>query len=180
MSKNNDILNDVEFWLSLSERYFEADTSIDEERALMRFVTSPYACDDKIEDSAKEVFQEVLATMSLTSMAIDKSGSDSLNDGLEALTVSDKKEKTDYQSILKRVAGCAAVLLLAFIINGIFEADNSNGYLDVCMAYDNGVLITDKEKVFSMMRDSWDNIDFQTSSTEVMEIQLKEMFDVLK
>ena len=46
--------------------------------------------------------------------------------------------------------------------------------------YDNGVLITDKEKVFSMMRDSWDNIDFQTSSTEVMEIQLKEMFDVLK
>ena len=83
MSKNNDILNDVEFWLSLSERYFEADTSLEEERALKRFVTSPYAHDDTLDSNAKAVFQDVLATMSLTNASPYCYKSLSLNDGVE-------------------------------------------------------------------------------------------------
>ena len=180
MNKNNELLNNVEFWLRLSERYFEADTSIEEERALMRFVTSPYAQDDNLEDSAKAVFLEVLATMSLTNMSTEGYESDSLNEEVAELQLIKQKAKTKYRTILKWITGVVAVFVLAFILRGAFQADNSNGYQNVCMAYDKGVLITDKQQVFSMMRDSWDNIDIQASSTEVMENQLKEMFDVLK
>ena len=81
---------------------------------------------------------------------------------------------------MKWIAGVAALFVLAFLLRGAFQTVNSNGYQNVCMAYENGVLITDKEQVFTMMRDSWEDIDFQASSTEVMESQLKEMFDVLK
>lgn len=180
MIKNNDIINNVEFWLSLSERYFEADTSLEEERALMRFVTSPYAHDDKLDNYAKSVFQDVLATMSLTNASPYSYKSLSINDGVGENPTLEEKVKTNNKTFLKWIAGVAALFLLGFILRGAFQTVNSNGYQNVCMAYDNGVLITDKEEVFSMMRDSWDNIDFQASSTEVMETQLKEMFDVLK
>ncbi len=180
MSKNNDILNDVEFWLSLSERYFEADTSLEEERALKRFVTSPYAHDDTLDSNAKAVFQDVLATMSLTNASPYCYKSLSLNDGVEENSTLEEKVKTNNKTFLKWIAGVAALFVLAFLLRGAFQTVNSNGYQNVCMAYENGVLITDKEQVFTMMRDSWEDIDFQASSTEVMESQLKEMFDVLK
>lgn len=180
MKENDNILKNVDFWLQLSERYFEASTTEEEESLLKRFVTSDYAQSDLFDDNAKEVFQEVMATMSLISVGRTSFLSQDDNSDGTLIPIRDKAEEPKRQNAWRWMAGAAAVLAFAFLLRGVFTSSDSHDIMDVCVAYNNGTVITDKDEVLSMMRDSWTDIDIHASSTEVVESQLKEMFDVLE
>lgn len=180
MSEKNDILFNVDYWLQLSERYFEASTTEEEENLLKRFVASDYARNDAFDDNAKDVFQEVMATMSLISVGRTAYMPQDDSSDSDSIPLRDKAEKGMRHDAWRWVTGAAAVLALAFLLRGVFISSDSNDIRNVCVAYNNGTKITDKDEVLSMMRDSWTDIDIHASSTDVVESQLKEMFDVLE
>jgi len=193
MKNKKHILEDVGFWVQLSERYFEADTTQEEERALMRFVTSQYASHDSIDEHSKRVFKEVKATMSYM-MALGEH-----NSHYQTRTVDISSDPEGMSVIPKRktmrrwFAATAAVIALFFIMNRIYTSENDNEPIisdtnsditpneyNICLASDNGILITDKSKVISMMQASWREVDIQEGISSEVGEQLKELFDVLE
>ena len=73
------------------------------------------------------------------------------------------------------MAGIAAAAVMVFAMSRWFQTGDD----DIYVASVNGEVITDKEKVLTLMHDSWDNIDFQPSANKV-EQQMTEMFDGLE
>ena len=189
MNEKSDILKNTDFWLELSERYFEADTTEEEEQALMRFVSSRYADDASLDEHARSVFMEVKATMSYMlalgerSAQIHKQSESALSK--TAPTLGHSKTR----SIWRWVASAAAVALFLVLVKTVFLSDNDDSGLianngdkvqDVCIARENGTLITDESKVLSMMQESWDEIDIHSSCGSEVGSQLKELFEVLE
>ena len=189
MNEKNDILKNTDFWLELSERYFEADTTEEEEQALMRFVASGYADDASLDEHAKSVFQEVKATMSYMLVLGERSAQTQKQSESPTSKTAPALGKSNSRSIWRWVASAAAVALLLFIVKTVFLTDNDDSGLiannvdnvqDVCIARENGTLITDKNKVLSMMHESWDEIDIHSSCGSEVGSQLKELFEVLE
>ena len=191
MRYKNNILKDTGFWLALSARYFEAETTQEEERALMRFVTSEYANDVSLDDHSKSVFREVRATMSY----MLELGSFSSQKHKEAAAVNKaSKEKpilSKVQTRWKWLASTAAAILLFFFLKSVLISDNNHPTSDtffdsnidehnICLASENGKIITDRATVISMMQDSWRAVDIQEASGSEVGEQLKELFDVLE
>ena len=182
MNDNYDILKDIDFWLQLSERFFEADTTKEEERALMRFVVSEFAEDDSLDEHAKSVFREVKATMSFMQIA---KGYNEQKEELTDVTPDfslNNTNKSKTRTIWTWIAATAAVIMLFFLVKStpLVEMDGIIDERNVCVASDNGAIITDKSKVLSMMQDSWNEIDIHESSGTEVGAQLKELFDVLE
>lgn len=179
MNDHNDILKNTYYWLWLSERYFDAETTEEEEEALMRFVTSDYAEDASLDEQARSVFNEVKATMSLT-----HAYGHLHNQTNNRTTLAKEKTPKRGRTIWRWIAATAAVFAVAFFVKSIFfaerETDGDVEGKNICMARENGRIITDKSKVLSMMHDSWEDIDIQASCGEEVGAQLQELFDVLE
>ena len=173
MKKNIDILTNTAFWVSLAQRYFDAMTSEEEERVLKCFVASDFSHDKSFGADALELFEDVRATMSIIITGKHTSGQ--------------KDERTQEGRTALQGARrwkWAAAGVAAAVVGGTFfllhTANDTSMEEDICLARVNGKLVTDRDEVISLMHDSWNDIDIQSDGAEVVESQLKEMFNVLE
>jgi len=176
--KTEESTKHIEYWLHLSELYFEAETTEAEEEALMRFVASEESRSPDLGASAIETFDEVRSCMSL--ILEGKSGYSSENKTKESIKYDETvKVGKKGRNAWKWAASIAALVALTFIIRGINKSGGQDEVKDVCIANVYGKQITDKEEVLSLMRESWEDIDI-LSADETIETQMKDMFDVLE
>jgi len=139
-------------WLDIVNRYFEAQTSEEEERLLKRFLAS--------EEAQGEAFDETRAVMGLFAVA-------------KKDYQAEQREKTTKRHIpLKWLSAAAAVLLLvAFWWNW---REKPNYY--ACI---NGVETTNRQEVVEAMHRSMESVQLDASAEDIVSKQLGEMFDVL-
>lgn len=175
MDKKEIIIKQAAFWTSLSERYFEAELTDEEEAALMRFVASETSSDPLFGEAALALFDEVRAMMSLTTVGRMASSRQNQKLAVKELPTQRRLKIPLSATAIRWVAGIAAAAVVVFAMSRWFQTDDD----DIYVASVNGEVITDKEKVLTLMHDSWDNIDFQPSANEV-EQQMTEMFDGLE
>jgi hypothetical protein len=137
---------DYDKWHELLERYFDAQTTDEEEISLRRFLSSPEAVGNE--------FEEARAVMGF-------------------LCVGKEKRFERQRSLWRKSAwmsvAAGVALLICVGIRGMFSDE------DLCYAYVSGVKITDTEKVLSEMRQSIGQFGEAESSLDA-EAQLKDMF----
>ena len=178
MNRDKRLIVDVDFWLNLSERYFNAETTEEEEEALKRFVASEQSKADGIDERARNTFEEVRATMSLMSVA--KSCHSILSSSEAKNGFSSNGKRNGYHaSVSKWLSAVAAAVLLLLVLKATLRTESDANERGVCVAFVNGEKITDKNEVLSMMRDSWNDINISASEADV-ESQLRDMFSVLE
>lgn len=129
--------NDKKHWLELTEKYFNAETSEQEERLLQSYVFST-------EDHA---FDEVRAIMSYCHVAASQNRFPT---------------RRSHYGIVRYAAMIAAAAGLTVILLDIHSNE--------CVAYVNGVKVTDESKVMAMMN---------ASASEVMNTDDELFTDVL-
>lgn len=146
----------ADYWAALIERYFEAQTTAEEEAALRRFLCSP-------QGSAPR-YDEVRAVMGFLAVG------HSLHQRSAVRTARPKP-------LWHRVAGIAAsvVLVIGFLVAGwhALSADK-----EVYVAYVDGRKITDRDEVLRLMHISFDEVAMDEPQAE-MEAQLGDMFSVM-
>lgn len=178
MNREKRLIVDVDFWLNLSERYFNAETTEEEEEALKRFVASEQSKADGIDERAGNTFEEVRATMSL--MGVAKSCHSILSSSEAKNGFSANGKRNGYHaSVSKWLSAVAAAVLLLLVLKATLRTESDANERGVCVAFVNGEKITDKNEVLSMMRDSWNDINISASEADV-ESQLRDMFSVLE
>ena len=142
---------DKTYWLRLADRYFDAETSDEEERLLKRFLAS--------EAGQDEAFDEVRAVMGVfvtgKKRAVKKTGR--------------------VVSWWKWTAAAAAVAGFAFFLAKMYAPKHST---EICVAYVDGHEITDRKEVLAMMRSSWNNVGY--AETPSVEAQLEDMFSCME
>lgn len=140
-----------EEWLNLIERYFEAETSEEEELALKLFLASP--------ESADECFNEIKAVLGYVSVGKQ------LN-----------KEKKNRKIYLTPSAyKIAAAIVLCCIVSVSLLISNYKAKNE-CLVYINGEMYTDSEMVFSEMQNSIERIKSETEDLR-MENQIKDLIE---
>ena len=174
MNKKENICIQATYWTRLSQRYFEADLSDEEENALMRFVASEASRDPRFGEPALSLFGEVRATMSLITVGRMAVSAQSEEKTDERLPEQNRSGGPLSSNVIRWVTGIAAAVVMVFVLSRWLRPGDD----DIYVASVNGTLITDKEKVLDLMHDSWNDIDFQPSTGE-MEQQMKEMFEGL-
>ena len=176
MKKNIDILTNTAFWTSLAERYFEAETSEEEEKVLKCFVASEFSCDKAFGPESLELFEDVRVTMSIITVAKHTLSQ------TEGRKPAESKTLTPNQGVRKWKWVAAGVA--AAVVGGVFfllpSANDNPTDGDICLARVNGQLVTDRDEVISLMHDSWNDIDILSDGSQVVESQMKEMFNLLE
>ena len=138
-------------WLALRDRYFEAETTDEEECLLRRFAATAMAQDDPD-------FDDLCAVMSAVTVA---------------KAASSKRQTYRKRSLLRwgwTAAACVAGVVLVML------AWPSR---DVCVAYVDGVKITDRDEVLALMHDSWEDIALDDHPNTV-ETQLTDLFNTIE
>ena len=176
MKKNIDILTNTAFWTTLAERYFEAETSEEEEIVLKCFVVSEFSYDKAFGQESLELFEDVRVTMSIITVAKHTLAQTDGHTPAESTTLVSHQGIRGWKWV---AAGVAAA-----IVGGMFfllPSTNDNPTdSDICLARVNGQLVTDRDEVISLMHDSWNDIDILSDGSQVVESQMKEMFNVLE
>ena len=167
MNDNIEIMTNTAFWRDIANRYFEAECSEAEEELLKAFVASPFSYADEFDDSTLRLFQDVRATMSLFVAAKKLNGN-----SVKTMSVSQKGRIWKWTAI----GIAAAVAGITFILLPSTEGTAHSG--DICMATVNGKVVTDRDEVMALMRDSWENIGLQEDEGGIVEAQMKELFDL--
>ena len=175
MDKKEIVIKQADYWIQLSELYFEAELTDEEEAALRRFVASEVSHDSRFGEAALSLFEDVRATMSLIT-----TGRATFSAHVQQRTVKKLPEQKLFgirlsANAIRWVAGIAAAVVMVFALSHWVRPGDD----DIYLAKVNGMVITDKEKVLDLMHDSWNDIDFQPSANE-MEQQMKEMFEGLE
>lgn len=143
---------DKQYWTRLSERYFEAETSIEEERELRLFAA----------ETADPDFRELQAVMGLTAMARHEQRHR-------------KQRSMRTTSYAKRYAAVAASVLLVLGLSILVTRQTrSDG---VCIAYVNGMKVTEEEQVMTLMRNTMLQMDAGNEATDIVNEQMKMMFE---
>lgn len=138
-------------WLALRDRYFEVETTDEEERLLRRFAATALAQDDPD-------FADLCAVMSI--VAVGKAASSKRQNEM-------KRRRMRW---VWAVAACVAGLVLVMLA---WPSKN------VCVAYVDGVKITDRDEVLALMHDSWDDIALDADANTV-ETQLTDLFNTIE
>lgn len=138
-------------WLALRDRYFEVETTDEEERLLRRFAATALAQDDPD-------FADLCAVMSI--VAVGKAASSKRQNEM-------KRRRMRW---VWAAAACVAGLVLVMLA---WPSKN------VCVAYVDGVKITDRDEVLALMHDSWDDIALDADANTV-ETQLTDLFNTIK
>lgn len=140
-----------EEWLHLIDKYFEAETSEEEELALKLFLASPQSSD--------KCFNEIKAVMGFISV------------GKELR----KKQKSRKIYLHPATYKIAAAIILCCIISISLLISNYREKNE-CLVYINGEIYTDSEMVFSEMLNSIERIKSETEDLR-MENQIKDLID---
>ena len=138
-------------WLALRDRYFEVETTDEEERLLRRFAATALAQDDPD-------FADLCAVMSI--VAVSKAASSK-----RKITLKRRRLRWVWTA-----AACVAGLVLVMLA---WPSKN------VCVAYVDGVKITDRDEVLALMHDSWDDIALDADANTV-ETQLTDLFNTIE
>lgn len=118
----------------LINRYFDAETTLEEERELQRLITGPYATDAR--------YDEVRAVMGFTA-------------------VGRKLRRKSHRSVrLWQVAAAAVVVLM---LGGIYTIQQAHPD-DVCIAYVNGRKVTNPDEVVKLMQQEMQAVSSPTDT----------------
>lgn len=139
-------------WLDIVNRYFEAQTSEEEERLLKRFLAS--------EEAQGAEFDEARAVMGLFAVAKKDYHAEQV-------------AKTPTRHIpYKWLSVAAAVVLVVALWWNRQEKPNYYACID-------GVETTNRQKVVEAMHRSMESVQLDASTEDIVSRQLGEMFDVL-
>lgn len=143
---------DKQYWIKLSEKYFDAETTEREEAQLREFAA---ATDDP-------AFDELRAVMGFVAMGRRM----------------ERQAKAQVPSIpirfYWRIGGIAAGILL---VVGFFALKYSLVEAD-CVAYVNGLEITNPELVMELMQQTMSDFSADITQVDPIETQLREMFEI--
>lgn len=145
MRKNKD------YWMHLVERYFEAETTREEELALRRFLATNEA-------DAPE-FEEARAVMGYLAVgrSVHKSGF-----------------KSRRRQALWWAAAAAVVVLVALPLKQAPVAEEE----DICVAYVDGKRLTDSNEVLQLMKQTMQSVQAD-AETRSVENRLGDIFNTL-
>lgn len=153
---------DKQYWLRLSERYFEAETTEEEERELRRFAAQTSDPD----------FRDLQAVMGFTAIARSSKGS--------------KGSKVQQQAPLKPLKplklnshymGLAASVIVVLGLSLFFSLSNRQQDTG-CVAWVNGEKITDPTEVMALMQNTM--LEMNIEGSDPVEDQLRDMFELLQ
>lgn len=145
---------DKQYWLRLSERYFEAETSEEEERELRRFAAQ----------TADPDFRELQAVMGFMSMGRTQ----------PLATASPHNLKTSKPRNLISIAASIIVVLGLSLFFVLSSRQQDSG----CVAWVNGEKISDPTQVMTLMQSTMHDMYFEGS--DPVEEQMRDMFELIR
>lgn len=148
----NSHLRNSEYWDLLVSRYYEAETSPEEERLLKQFLAS--------EDAADPKYDEIRAVMGF------------LSTGRHLARQKKAKRKIRMATTIAAAAACIALGI--FVTKPLWLVPKTD---DICIAYVNGKTVTQPDKVMELMMESMQNVTDDTSQEALMEQQLSDIFN---
>ena len=165
--KNMEQIKDKQYWLQLCERYFEAGTSDEEERALKQFAAR----------TADPDFRELQAVMGFTTIARSSKSSKGLK-GLKVQQQAPLKplKPLKFLKLNSHYMGLAASIIVALGLSLFFSLSNRQQDTG-CEAWVNGEKITDPTAVMALMQNTMRDIDIE--GTNPVEDQLRDMFKMI-
>ncbi|MBQ2787292.1 MAG: hypothetical protein IJF00_04950 [Bacteroidaceae bacterium] len=146
------------YWQQLAERYFEADTSDEEERLLKAFLATP-AADNPHFDTIKAVM-----------------GFITTGKRLHTRKSNNIQRKRQYTRIIKWSA--AAGITIAILLGGTTIINNAESQ-DICIAYINGKKYTNETIVMEQMRRTLATVGCGTHEYSI-ERQLSDIFNTIE
>ena len=162
-------IKDKQYWLQLCERYFEAGTSDEEERALKQFAAR----------TADPDFRELQAVMGFTSMGRaqnltpPKPQNPKTSKPQNLKTSKPQNPKTSKPQNLISIAASVIVVLGLSLFFSLSNRRQDTG----CEAWVNGEKITDPTAVMALMQNTMRDMDIEGNNP--VEDQLRDMFDLL-
>lgn len=151
---------DYQYWKELARRYFDAETTEAEERALKRFAASPEADDAE--------WDELRAVMGYAAMGRRVHGG------------TDKKAPVRQLTYRTRIAVAAAIVAGLVAIPAIrWMTTQKAESQDICIAYVNGNRVTDPTQVMQAMHRAMAHVQ-QVEPMATVEEQLGNMFELMK
>ena len=156
----------LEEWERLVERYFDAATTDEEERALRRFLASPAGADAR--------FDEVRAVMGFlaTGRSLHRAAGETPSSAAPPAGI--RLSRMVVKSPLRLAAAAAVVAICLSAALSVWHWKTEN----VCVAYAGGRKITDRELVEGRAQASLRAVNRPTDVPE-MEKQLGDMFNTL-
>lgn len=140
---------DKKKWQELADRYFDAQTTDEEEQLLKRFLVSGKA--------AGKEFEEIRAVMGF----------------LQKGKTVHSKDSSRFRFSWRWISVAASAILVLSVGLGIMDSRRN-----VCVAYIGGQKCTDTEKVMRQMSISMKQVNIEEESADV-EGQLKDMFQTI-
>lgn len=153
----------IEYWLALSEKYFDAQTTNDEERALARFLATP--------ESNHPAFNEIKAVMGYLSTGRSITQKAKSGNGKKPYTIGRTIQWVSAAASIAVIAMVGTVLLSRTAPAKPAEDDKETYY-----AYINGKEYTDEEFVMQHMLATMNKMS--SSSDNVIEEQMGVMFRI--
>ena len=141
----------LQYWKHLAFRYFEAETSLEEEQALRRFLATPEAQDPD--------FDELRATMCYISVGKERYQSSSVT-------------RTSRRP-LRWVSAAAVAVLIPLLSIPFLPSGN------VCESYVCGEYIADADIVMQQVRQSFRQVQLETDYSDVTQ-DLNDIFETFK
>lgn len=141
---------DKQYWLRLSQRYFEAETTDEEESLLRQFAATTRDAD----------FDELRAVM-----------------GLMAVARQEARQKPKRHVAPLRYIGMAASLLMVLGLSVFFATQQTSE--PEYIAYVGGKIITDAQQVMQLMQSSMEEFSTEIDASTTVESQLRGMFELL-
>lgn len=156
---------DKQYWLRLSERYFEAETTVEEERELRRFAAQTSDPD----------FRELQAVMGFTAIARSSKGSK----GSKGLKVQQQAPLKPLKPLKlnSHYMGLAASVIVVLGLSLFFSLSNRQQDTG-CVAWVNGEKITDPTEVMALMQNTM--LEMNIEGSDPVEDQLRDMFELLQ
>lgn len=156
---------DKQYWLRLSERYFEAETTEEEERELRRFAAQTSDPD----------FRELQAVLGFTAIARSSKGSK----GSKGLKVQQQAPLKPLKPLKlnSHYMGLAASVIVVLGLSLFFSLSNRQQDTG-CVAWVNGEKITDPTEVMALMQNTM--LEMNIEGSDPVEDQLRDMFELLQ
>lgn len=156
---------DKQYWLRLSERYFEAETTEEEERELRRFAAQTSDPD----------FCDLQAVLGFTAIARSSKGSK----GSKGLKVQQQAPLKPLKPLKlnSHYMGLAASIIVVLGLSLFFSLSNRQQDTG-CVAWVNGEKITDPTEVMALMQNTM--LEMNIEGSDPVEDQLRDMFELLQ
>lgn len=153
---------DYQYWKELARRYFDAETTEAEERALKRFAASPEADDAE--------WDELRAVMGYAVVGKHLRGQASTTNTIPL---------RPRRRWIPAVAAAAILLALVSVPTVKWLTAEESAEKDICIAYVNGSRVTDPTQVMQAMHRAMAHVQ-QVEPMATVEEQLGNMFELMK